>query len=246
MLRWSVHPLRICRPASSFIICTKTNSGVRANGWKKIIGRKCLWHPASVRQDIVLMNNGCAVHLLSPSRAVWPDCSAGWRRSSPSGVDSETPGRSTSSRLTPSNIYHSHLWLHLWVTARLNNISGLYPHCHTLKQPLVVSFHHSRLELHIYQNKLAPCTPSVAPVALVSTTLHWANTDLWCNHHHLWTESSQWLIFQARGCPSRISFPLNYISGPFHQAKLSLASLHQATFFTHQHQQLLLWSWLAS
>lgn len=115
------------------------------------------------------MNNGCAVHLLSPSRAVWPDCSAGWRRSSPSGVDSETPGRSTSSRLTPSNIYHSHLWLHLWVTARLNNISGLYPHYHTLKQPLVVSFHHSRLELHIYQNKPAPCTPSVAPVALAST-----------------------------------------------------------------------------
>lgn len=85
------------------------------------------------------MNNGCAALLLFPSRVVWPDCSAGWRRSSPSGVDSETPGRSTSSHLTPSNIYHWHLWLHPGVTARLNNISGLYPHCHTLKRPLTAS-----------------------------------------------------------------------------------------------------------
>lgn len=32
LLRWRAPPLRTCRSASSFIICTKTNSGVGANG----------------------------------------------------------------------------------------------------------------------------------------------------------------------------------------------------------------------
>lgn len=66
LLCWNLYPQRICRPASLFLVCTKTNSVVRANRWKK----KCVanvYGAPSMQQDIVEMNNGCTVHLLLPT-----------------------------------------------------------------------------------------------------------------------------------------------------------------------------------
>lgn len=48
------------------------------------------------------MNNDRALRALC--RVAWPECSTGWRRSSQSGVDRETPGLSTSSPQSPGSI----------------------------------------------------------------------------------------------------------------------------------------------
>lgn len=64
LLCWNLYPQRICRPASLFIVCTKTNSAVRANRLKKCVAN--VYGARSMQQDIVEMNNGCTVHLSLP------------------------------------------------------------------------------------------------------------------------------------------------------------------------------------